>query len=192
MQHRVGEQLDPRLRCSGTSRVVGRADQPKRVQRIEVSLPLDHQRRADRQRPLRDESLTQQHELDQRAACAAVPVWERVDRLELGMSDCGTNQRVSVIPIDVLDEVAEKIRNVLRRRADMARSERAGERTTADPVLPIPQPTGDRIIPHEGRMHLTQRFDRQLNARPRQVGRMLGYADVAQRLRLAVRRLFAE
>ena len=83
------QQADPRLHRPRPRRVVGAADHPGGIERVEVVAACEHQRGADRQRGAAAEPLAQAHVLQQRPPGASVAVGERVDRLELGVRERG-------------------------------------------------------------------------------------------------------
>ena len=115
-----------------------------------------------------------------------------MDCLELGVSDRCTHQRYPVA-VDELDEVFEQIVHEFRWRADMASFERAAEGAATDPVLPVAELPGNRVVvPHQRCVDLAQRIDGQVCARRCQLTRLLRCRNVAQCLHLGDGRLGAE
>jgi len=75
-----------------------------------------------------------QHRLDDCATGSAVAVWERVDRLELGVRDCDLGQCRDVDSADECDEVIYRRRNTVVVRRNEVGKVRA-EGVAADPHL---------------------------------------------------------
>ncbi len=98
--------------------------------------------------------MATQHRVYQRPAGTAVPVGERVDRLELGVRDRGLAQRRQIGPADEPRQVVHQSGDVTVVR----RNEGGGVRAVGiptDPHLLLAPPAGDpRGVPgHESRVH---------------------------------------
>jgi hypothetical protein len=74
--------------------------------------------------------------VDERTPRAAIPVGERMNRLELGMSDRGLRDRRQIVGIAEVAEIFEQLRDILGRWRDECRIERV-ELAPADPVLEV-------------------------------------------------------
>jgi len=110
--------------------------------------------------------------MDEAASDSAVAVHERVDRLELRMSDGGLSHRRQVIAVDEVDEVGHQRRDTVLRGRDVAGVRRVAS-TATDPALLVTEPPGPDASGFIGHERAVDRFD----ARHRQIAAARGLLD---------------
>ena len=141
----IGELRQPPPQAAAAGRRVGGiADDTAGVERVVVAALVTTERRADRHRPV-SQSRRVQHRLDQGASCPAVAVAERMDRLELAVSDHRPQHRRMAAGVQVAHQVLHQRRHtVLGRRHEHGFVDQAARR--ADPDRLITQHAPQRAV----------------------------------------------
>ena len=101
----------------------------------------------DRRQDARRESASSQHQLDQRASGAPVPVDERMDRLELRVGDGGLRNRGQGVVVAERGEVGKQLVDQLVRRRHKGRC----TRVVVAPANPVLDRTGATGVLREAR-----------------------------------------
>ncbi len=118
----------------------------KRGETFDVAIAQGGQYKTDRNDRTVGQAATGQHGVNERTPDPAIPVGERVNRLELGMDHRRLDQGRMRGTVQIGNEIGDQATDPLRVRRDEGSADRGGPARGADPVLDRTQTMMPRLV----------------------------------------------